>query len=145
MWTKREFTEEGSPLGQLVDQVSHLLPPASVIACLWIFIMDVADPTLQIGFISSVLSVSCACSMPVSPQGLLNLRLSSCLCLLVINSRWAEHSDGSAQSFGATLTKAETSTWYMCSLWISHFLQFVILQRSCFQAAVNVFQLCLLY
>ncbi len=38
-------------------------------------------------------------ALPISPLGSLKFHLSPCLCLVVINSQWTEHSDGSAQYF----------------------------------------------
>lgn len=41
----------------------------------------------------------CRSRSSISPQGSLKFHLSPCLCLEVINSRWTEHDDGSAQYF----------------------------------------------
>lgn len=106
IWTKREFTEEGATLGELVDQVSPLTlqtsgsPDFSGSDYLFVF-MWLISPSERF------LSVCCIfiCYLffpsapPISPQGSLKFHLSPCQCLVVINSRWTEHDDGSAQYF----------------------------------------------
>lgn len=49
--------------------------------------------------------------------------LLPCLCLVVINSRWTERGDGSAQYFRATHGQRPKRAGFICSLWNSHFLQ----------------------
>lgn len=68
---------------------------------------------------------------PISQQRSLKFHLSPRLCLVVINSQWTEHGDGSAQYFCTphTLTKAEKSIRFMFSLWIFHLLQSAISLR----------------
>lgn len=128
IWTKREFTEEGAVLGELVDQVSPLTlqtsgsPDLSGSEYLFVF-MWLISPSERF------LSVCCIfigylffpSAPPISPQGSLKFHLSPCLCLVVINSRWTEHGDQHNIFVPYTQTKEEKSrrfTFSALNLWI---------------------------
>lgn len=110
VWTKREFTEEGSTLGELVDQVSPLMGQMSrsldFLALEYFFCVHwrccLSSPPgyfhqFAVFSICSLFFFFFSSAPPISPQGSLKFHRSPRLCLAVISSQWTEHGDGSPQ------------------------------------------------
>lgn len=115
VWTKREFTEEGSLLGQLVEQVCINFS---------LFFLERGCISLPLRhFYSIVLFLTLpsyfSCCLNNCPAGVVRVLLR----LVLIDRRWTELSDGSSQCFSyRTLSKAETGRRLMWNVGMAFLL-----------------------